>query len=667
MAFRAPKAHASQRAYTSNQPTRDETFAEASPASNTRLEDSQEWILFSPAQPSVPDTILSHTTSTDQTNRTAGRSRLSDYGSLGTEVRSWEAGTEDVHESTIHEDDDEELDSLDSHLLEFRSNHSSHYHNGREEETPHGLLSQHLIAQEQEAASHSVFPNHDGLGSFQLGRRPASNPASPQHEHQDFQFPSQQHNQRRTKRRRESLDLILAREQSAREQEEEKEREKRSRIEEWRMEQSRAIMEEVQKESRRQRQRIAGKRTNTLKEYHEGEMASMGGVLGDAFDDMNMSQPKLSNHVEEEGSDKSDDGFWQRITRRVIQDLMGIDDKLLGILFGESLSDDLEMQLNNAEGGNPLHAGDSGWENRLLERIARELGLLVNQISDHPGAFTTYLRVQQEPLPYAGLPIIPEAQPEVKEEPVLSPVETSATQQSNFFFTPTIPQAISIAKPEPVVYDPISSSRHYFDSEMDYLPTPAPAATVPTTNLSTSHVSSVNQLPSYSIRTVTSTPLVDSSPTPRAAASSSGFTKEEWEKQLDIGLVFRYLRSRFSSRKAAAHPPFQRHHSSPADQAARAARVRQHHPLVAGRPVVERRTSSYKATIPQTAAASVAGGQQRRRSSSCASQSTKVSVSQRSRRLSGSSRHYWDIACGGSLGSGSIIVSTGGMGGWGDV
>lgn len=665
MAFRAPKPHAPQRVHTT-QPPRDAVFAESSPASNARLEDSQEWILFSPAQPSVPDTLLSHTTSTQRTGQTAGRSRLSDYGSLSTEVRSWEHGTNDLHESTIHEDEDEELDSLDSHLLEFRSHDSGRYHNGREDETPHGLLSQHLVAQEQEAASHSVFPNHDGLGSFQFGRHPAP----PGQEHQGFQFPSQQHNQRRTKRRRESLDLILAREATAREAEEEKEREKRTRIEKWRLEQSRAIMEEVQKESRRQRQRMAGKRTNTLKEYHEGEMASMGGVLGTAWDDLIAGQPVESEHVDDkdggEGKEEeAEEGFWARITRRLVQDLMGFDDKLLGIFFGESLPDDLETQLNNAEGLNGLdcHAGDGGWENRLLERIARELGLLVNQISDHPGAFNTYARVMQEPLPYAGLPVIPEAQPEVKEEqPNISPVETTTTQRSDIFF-PTMQAAVS--KQEPVVYDPISSSRHYFDSEMDYFP-PAAAASQPATNLATSHASSAYQLPTHSIHTLASSPLspfVDSSPTPRAAASSIGLTKEEWEKQLDIGLVFKYLRSRFSSRKTATHPPFTRTHSSPADQAARAARVRQHHPLVAGRPVVERK-SSYKVAIPQAPAA----GLQRRRSASCASQSTKVSgQGGRSRRLSGSSRCYWDIGCGGSLGSGSIIVSTGGMGGWGDV
>lgn len=658
MAFRAPTHHAPQRLNVSTSTAQDNQFAEASPASNTRLDDSQEWILFSPAQPSATGTLLSHTTSTDQTGhtQTAGRGRLSDFGSLGTEVRSWEAGTNDLHTPTLHEESDEELDSLDSHLLEFRSQESSGRYHGHEEEQHigHGLLSAHLSPEmdTMEAASMSILPAHDGLGSFQLGRRAASEgPPSPVEQHQNPQ--------RKVKRRRESLDLILAREQTERQQEEKREREKRTRIEEWRMEQSRAIMEEVQKESRRQRQRLAGRRTNSLREYHEGEMASMGGIA--EAEGWAAGQPAVSEHIEEEKG-SANETFWARITRRVIQDLMGIDDKLLSILFGESLPDDFDQEIGQAPDNlSDVHASDSGWENRLLERIARELGLLVNQISDHPGAFSTYLKVQQAPLPYAGLPIIPEATPDVvQEQPIVSPAETSTIRTSNIFF-PTIQTA---SKQEPAVVDPISSSRHYFDSEMDYIPTPAPAAPPlrPTQNLAASQAISSYHLPSYSVHTIA---YQDPSPTLRA--TSTTFTKEEWEKQLDIGLVLKYLRSRFSSRKTTTHPTFPRHHSTPAEAAARAARVRQHHPLVAGRPVVERK-GSYKVVVPATAAGvNASASLQRRRSSSCASQSTKVSAGQRSRRLSGSSRCYWDIGCGGSLGSGSIIVSTGGMGGWGDV
>jgi hypothetical protein len=143
-----------------------------------------------------------------------------------------------------------------------------------------------------------------------------------------------------------------------------------------------------------------------------------------------------------------------------------------------------------------------------------------------------------------------------------------------------------------------------------------------------------------------------------ASTNAHGFSQDEWERELDIKLVFKYLRSRFSSRfsssPSGAAPS---HHlaspSSALDIAAKAARVRQHHPLLSSRPrTAERR--AFKAMAPSSPVAL-------RRAPSCASQSTRRSA----RRSSCSSRHYWDI--GGSLGTGSVIASNGPMGSWGDV
>ena len=128
------------------------------------------------------------------------------------------------------------------------------------------------------------------------------------------------------------------------------------------------------------------------------------------------------SNVEGNGSVKGEEpeeneSFWNRITRRVIRDLMGIDDDLLSLIFGESLPEDDDLS-TTPPANQPLDAAksiiasnqydQSSWEYRLLERISRELGILVNQISDHPGAFSTYLQSAQTPLPYAGLPVIPE-------------------------------------------------------------------------------------------------------------------------------------------------------------------------------------------------------------------------------------------------------------------
>jgi hypothetical protein len=88
---------------------------------------------------------------------------------------------------------------------------------------------------------------------------------------------------------------------------------------------------------------------------------------------------------------------------------MGIDNGLLSIIFGEALPEYDDLLTTP-----PVHAArsiiatnhydQSSLEFRLLERIARELRILVNQISDRPGAFPTYLQSQQTPIPYVGLP-----------------------------------------------------------------------------------------------------------------------------------------------------------------------------------------------------------------------------------------------------------------------
>lgn len=593
MAFRHPQHHAPQRTYT--QPETE--FAIASPASEQRLNDSQEWIVFS-AVPASSTANLTHTTSTEKTGQTAGRSHLSHYGSTDTATRSYDyeidesEHTEEAIEEEEEDEADHELDSLDSHLMEFR-----------EESNPSYIQSP---TQEQiQASGNSVLPTHDGLGSFQLDRTAMGNAV------QEQIYAFERHNPRRAKKRKESLKESLDLAQLEPACEDAKERERMKRIEEWRLEQSRALLDEVQKETKRRRRAIERQTGSYIPDHQADDLATMGSILEDP----------ASSHL-----DKEPESFWSRITRRVIQDLMGIDDRLLSLIFGESLPEEFEKELSATYPSTQSTATirvnqDDAWENRLLERIAKELGLLVHQLSEHPGAFTAYQRMQQEPIPYAGLPIIPEASPDFKESP-LSPVASVTTP----LFHPTIPAVNKYA-------DPISESRHYFDQEMDYTPQPAAPAK-----------------PAASAETPT---------------EFRDFTKDDWEKQLDIGLVFRYLRSRFSSRKAS-HPALQRHATSPQDAAARAARVRQHHPLVngAGRPKTSERRPSYRVVIPPAGVVSIgAGAAQRRRSSSCASQSTKKS----GRRASGSSRCYWDVGCGGSLGSGSLIVSTGGMGGWGDV
>lgn len=299
---------------------------------------------------------------------------------------------------------------------------------------------------------------------------------------------------------------------------------------------------------------------------------------------------------------------------------MGIDDHLLSILFGEALPED-DDQSSTPLASQSLRAAmaktgtdNDSWESRLLQRIARELGLLVHQLSDHPGAFSTYVKVQQMPLPYAGLPIIPEIAQDSPQD--VSPSTVAASAQE---FRPTI-------RP---------SSQ----------PMDIPNAASRSTHVDTMMIDDIDATPK---------PEYPLQHTLQSQDSSIEFSKEEWEKQLDIKMVFRYLISRFSSRPTTNHTSLIRETSlvstsSPQDAAARAARVRQHHPLVRGQKPVERR--NFKAVVPSSPIL-------HRRGSSCASQSTRKST----RRNSGSSRHYWDIN--GSIGSGSLIASAGG---WGEV
>jgi len=579
MAFRQPTYHTPHRIYTTLAETTPQA-QEAAQQQADRLIDEQEWILFSPSTASTTD--RGYTTSTART-RTAGHSRISDLGSLDTAARSYDDG--EASENAVDDEDEEdgELDSLDSHLHEFRADHSLYGPSGE--------------------PSRTVLPTHDGLGSFRLDQ------TAMDEEVQEHLYAFERFNPRRVKRRRESLELGMLELENERAAEAERTR----RIEQWRLEQSQALVEEIQRETRRRKLSLSTARSHLLEDTEQEDLATLSHVdtatnSGDAPEEVR-------------------DGMWNRITRRVIRDLMGIDDDLLSIIFGESLPEDDDLSTTPPASGNidarlgvvPSRQDDkSSWEYRLLERIARELGILVNQLSDHPGAFSTYLHTQQMPLPYAGLPMIPETSREqaLPAEPLASTFASSITDQQ---FIPTLQTA---TRPLSI---PINR-----------------------TSLALS-------------------PLEDADGTPRASnILLQPLTQAEWERELDIKMVFRYLRSRFTAKFESSPTQYNPDNfstsgtahlatASTADTAARAARVRQHHPLVTRQPInrdrrrsIEKRT--WKASVPAGGNVSpVAIHHIRRGSSSC-----------------GSSKHYWDFG-GQSVGSGSLIASTGGMGSWGEV
>ncbi|KAH7118888.1 hypothetical protein B0J11DRAFT_79587 [Dendryphion nanum] len=566
-----------------------EVGATASPQRKRPLEESEEWVLFSPVAPST--TARTHTTSTERTPRTTGLSRFSDFGSLDTAARS----DQDDDAITYH-GTEEELDSLDDGLHAF--------HEPSEYGVPTGRLQQ---------SGETVLPTHDGLGTFQ--------PDANVQDHM-WQF-ERQSPRRRPVRRRSSVQRRLDALEEAEEIHQEQDR--RQRIENWRLEQSRALIEEIERETRRRRRMsmvsAARSRTGSTQQDVRGTMSSH--VAQSVSDGQSVSSDESTEHL----------SFWQRLTRRVIRDLIGLDEDTLSVIFGESLPEevlsdapnesasraDIDTVLQSLDG--ETFPGEP-WQHRLLERVARELGILVSQLSEHPGAFSTY-RLTQEMPEYAGLPV---STPTANNPTIAQPTPDSPTAPH---FAPT--------------FNPQSSNPYNEASLWGIEEEP-----------STSPLSSFRAAQAH-IPAAT-------------AAEDLAREREYWERELDTKMVFNFLVKRFSSSRRPSLSSTHGGLSAPPApdsendgvSARRAAMIRQNHPLVnrvtergipvlgssssggavAAAPAPRRKESlTYRAHFGQ-------GGRSQglRSSSSCASQSTK-----KSKRSGGSGRNYWDL--GGSVGS----------------
>src|SRR5699024_167348 len=123
MAFQQPARQAIQRVARPPTTEGDDVTTHARPSSERPVEESQTWVLFSPP---TDVTTTSYLSESEQSLVTPGRSRLSELGSLNTVARS--ARHTDTRRSAsfsaiddVSVEDDTELDSLDSHLPEFRS------------------------------------------------------------------------------------------------------------------------------------------------------------------------------------------------------------------------------------------------------------------------------------------------------------------------------------------------------------------------------------------------------------------------------------------------------------------------------------------------------------------------------------------------------------------
>jgi hypothetical protein len=595
MAFRQQHRPQSSRQLSYHEPAfAAEARTTSSPQKKRPLEESEEWVLFSPGAAST--TACTHTASTERTPRTAGLSHLSDFGSLDTAARSEQDDDDDDDDNDVTcqgTEEGEELDSLDDGLHAF--------HEPSEYAGP---------ASRVQESGDPVLPTHDGLGTFQ--------PNADVQEHMwQFERPRRRHARRRSSVQR-RFDLLEEADDVG------QEADRRQRIEKWRLEQSKALLEEIERETRRRRRMsmVSAVRSRTDSAHLEsGSTAS-----------------QVTRLVSDSQSDSSEEStenlsFWQRLTRRVIRDLMGIDEDTLSAIFGESLlgetpstspapqtsrtSIDVTLQTLDV-----TSIPDDGWQHRLLERVARELGILVHQLSEHPGAFSTYRSIQDLST-YAGLTSLHPPMAFTADPPSLRQTTSidSTSSPASTHFPPTFP-----TQHQPTAYSEaslwgIEEEREVVDPLDSF---GGPAHTVPA---------------NY--------------------AEESAREQEYWERELDVKMVFNFLVKRFSSRQSNISSPSQRTNSALASldegaSARRAAIIRQNHPLVNGSRE-HLPTSSTQARRRDRAVKTYYVHQPSLRnqvlksSSSCASQSTK-----KSKRSGGSGRNYWDMS--GSVGSGSVIA-----------
>lgn len=613
-------------------PTPEQSTAEVSRPSQSRqrkrsFEESEEWVLFSPsAEKSVQHAT---TSSTERTPITVAQSPLSDFGSFDTLGRS----EQDTHPhlavggAEYRDIEAEELDSLDEGLHAFH-------------ERPN---------YEHSRSPAAVLPSYDGFGSFQ--------PTSAMIQKQLWEL-ERQHNARqmswgRTPSLQVGLDA-LHKEVGERDQEEET----RVRVEKWRLEQSKTLLEEIGRETRRLRRwSRAGSRMRT------GSLSygSNKGLRSATSDKTTNLADEAIGLFEEQGSES----LLRRFTRKVIRDLIGINDDVLAIIVGEThISEDMEYKsLTAASPGREVTVrqrassfGSEAWQYLLLERIAHGLGTIIHQIFQHPGAFSTFLQVQEIP-PYVGtttaLYTRTESDLEPREEQQQQDrlVDNSHTAD---FFSPTLTNRLTVNN---------DADTSIWGVEEDEI-----------------------ELRDAIYRNA------------EEEARALRREREHWERELDIKMVFGFFKNRFSSRNqsptrerwAAGTSPSPTHASASAPSTAqkpgsvqrfetthkqnsttqrkrpapyvpahRAAIITQQHPLASAarrRELLQR--SSHRSVTGTTTSAAVAGVQRRHQagSSSCASQSTRKS------RRTGSTRNYWDIGSS-SVGSGAAAS----IGVWGDV
>lgn len=468
------------------------------------VQESQEWILF-PTQTRTP--LGTQTTSTELTSRTAGLSRLSDLGSLESIVRS------EDNEGSV---DDDELDSLDEGLYAFQAPAS---------------LNQDFRYYDQ---SDSILPAHDGLGTF-----PASNTPVQEHLWHFEQYNPRKRTVEGHHRRRSSvqrrLDAVADQEEAA------IQRERAERIQKWRLEQSRVLLDEVEKHTRRRLSNTSQRSPRATESVGEEAVKEVKSLTA-------KETPSTLSPAE-----AGNESFWQSVTRRVIRDFIGIDDTLLSVILGESLPAEplrptvglstsrpaLDLSLATLSG--------SGWEDRLLSRLTRELGIVVQHLSEQTSTLSTPA-IPQSP-DYAGVPV------------------TSSTTRSPS--KPNLPRELSTTSPINPVFKP-----------------------------------TLEQRPTSSHSESTHAALWGIEEEPSLTFTQSQSELEYWERPPTLKTIFRFLHQRFTSTRPTPSRPTNIATTTTPDSLRRAAIIRAHHPLVS-RAYARRSVSGYGLKRTESSCASV--------------------------------------------------------------
>ena len=393
MALRQPATTTTNRPSTAPAVDPQPTSAFAVPLRQDVLDDSREWILF-------PTT---HTRSLS-TEHTPTLSRLSDLGSLNDSTRSGQeahAAKETTDQSSYgHEEDgDQELDSLDEGLSAFHA------------QEPSRLLSDYFHP------SSSVLPRHNGYGAFPTSTPRAGHDGSFAVPHSD------------TAARKHSLSLCSRPSAAPKYSTEEYEKvdrsdgvfideERRQRIETWRLDHSARLLDEIEKAARRQGSTAKESSRSARNSRNEKISKELRNILSSgSFEGLDESHHELNPSLtDRNGLPKNDEeSRWGKLLRYVMHDLVGIDDGILSVIFGESLisneddnsADDLPPakapRLHSSQ-----HAARSNtemtWEGKLSNRIQRELGYLLSE-SQRPDTSGTGFLPHPSTLDYAGIPV----------------------------------------------------------------------------------------------------------------------------------------------------------------------------------------------------------------------------------------------------------------------